>query len=348
MHSNNHNTQSNNRRRPRTMMKSTLLLATSACLLGTANAFAVLPRQTAFRPSLPKSSISTTSSTYLSFSMTPLEVLSDFCMTPVEEVLSDSSLIQAEFANGMTHALLDFGSLFGNAPYRLRMAAVVGRLFVIGQDVQHEVLPDEMAFQLGLLAIACNGLVNTLLPKWKAHFMTPTLLTSKDRQAFRSLFRPAGVSWGAFKELHSESMDWVSVEAGEVILKENDTEDAVYWLHQGDVQVWSQETLTHHISGRQQVAGLGLFGENRLAKLLDSRSEKKSTGIKAVAGENGATLLRMNTTKLEKLLKHDQELTNAIHRLAFMGMQDKLDALLASPEEINSLQPALAQNRSAF
>jgi hypothetical protein len=304
-------------------MKHLLVVLAAVSLSSTANAFAMVPRQTPFavssRPGNPSLSPSR-----LSFSLTPLD-----------EILSDNDLIEAELCNGMTHALLDFTSLWGSAATRVRLATVLGRLFIIGQDFQHEMLPDEMVFQFVLLAVACQGLVNTLLPKWKAHFLTPSLLTFPDRQAFRSLFRPAGVSWVNFKELHAESMDWVTVEPGHVILQdhENETQDAVYWLYQGDVQVWSQDTLSHSISGRPEVAGLGLLGEGRLAKLLDSRSSKnpsskKSTGLKVVAGDNGATLLRMNTTKLEKLVRHDQELTHAIHRLAFMGMQDKLDALL--------------------
>lgn len=307
-------------RRQRRTMKL-LLIVTGACLISTAHAFASLPGNPMRK--LTNNPISSTTTSSLSFSITPFD-----------EVLFDSELIQAEFCNGMTHALLDFTTLWGGAATRVRLAAVIGRLFVLGQDLHHDVLPDELAFQLGLLAVACHGLASTIIPKWKAHFLTPAFMTFQDRQAFRSLFRPAGVSWINFKELHSGAMDWVTVEPGHVILNENETdgEDAVYWLYQGDVQVWSQDTFSHNISGRPEVAGLGLFGENRLAKLLDSRSSKKitkkSVTLKTVAGENGATLLRMNTTKLEKLLRHDQDLTHAVHRLAFMGMQDKLDALL--------------------
>jgi hypothetical protein len=271
-------------------------------------------------------------------------------------LVADSSVVKAELMNGAIHATLDFTALWGAATLAIRSAAVIGRVLVVASDVSNgrEVLPDELAFQFGLLVIACNALANSALPKIKAS-LAPPLLTSQDRHAFRALFRPAGITWNQFKELNLCAMDWVTLEKGQIITSDEieglDGNDAVFWLYQGDVEIHSNDKLLHDISrlGKSQkdshAAGLGLLGEMRLAKLLDGqnsskKTKNKTTGEKkdessrrmtAIVGESGATLLRMNTTKIEKLLKHDQELTNSVNRLVFKGMQDKLNALLLKP-----------------
>lgn len=272
------------------------------------------------------------------------------------------TMVQAEIYNGMVHGLLDFASLFGGATLLVRTAAVVGRLFVLGADVGHastdagSVLPDELVIQVGLLGFALYQVTRTAGPKIQA-WLAPPLLTGADRYAYRTLFRPAGVTWYQYKQLSVNSMDWITVEPGHVIVDESEgastgdsdsgnssDNDAVYWLHQGDVQMvnTSNGDLMHKISSNQpkEVAGLGLLGEMKLARLVDHSSStspkrKKNASkninnhaIKAVAGPSGATLLRMNTTKLGRLLRHDQELSSSVSRLAFKGMQDKLDALL--------------------
>jgi hypothetical protein len=272
------------------------------------------------------------------------------------ELLSDSELVQAEVMNGMTHALLDFTTLFGGATLAMRLTAVIGRLFVVAQDVVpgRELLPGELVFQFFLLAVSCHALASVSLPK--IHANMAGLMTSQDRKAFRSLFRPAGISWSQYKELHLCSMDWVTVEPGHVILTEDPEgsgDDAVYWLHSGNVHMESNGAILHNVSslkqeqdkasGRNMPAGLRLLGEKRLADLLDSRrknysgkdsilgtsgTSSTSPNLTAIAGDSGATLLRMNTTKLQKHLQHDPDLTSLISRLAFQGMQDKLDALL--------------------
>jgi hypothetical protein len=288
--------------------------------------------------------LSTSASPSPSLSMLPSSLLPS-------ELLSDSELVQAEVMNGMTHALLDFTTLFGGATVAIRLTSVIGRLFVVAQDVVpgRDILPGELVFQLFLLAVSCHALASASLPKIQAQMAG--LMTSQDRQAFRSLFRPAGISWSQYKELHLCSMDWVTVEPGHVILTEeadSSGDDAVYWLYSGVVHMESQGAILHNISslkqqdcGRNMPAGLRLLGEKRLAHLLNSRrlnfSKESTTGtsitsasrnVTAVAGDSGATLLRMNTTKLQKHLQHDPDLTSLISRLAFQGMQDKLDALL--------------------
>ena len=362
-----------------------LLAVLGLCLATPTNGFAVKPASAATRTAtrstrMPTNALfspSTTATASAPLSMVPLP---DFDLSLPTELLafsnvnalssnskSDSipnNLVQAEVMNGMTHALLDFASLFGGATLLVRLATVVGRLCVVGVDVGRatadasSILPDELGIQLGLLGFAVYQVMNTAGPKIQAQW-APRLLTAADRQAYRMLFRPAGISWHQYRQLSVSAMDWVTVEPGHVIVDESSTnnnsnsQEAVYWLHQGDVEMFntSDNAFLHQISSDhpKEVAGLGLLGEMKLANLLDrprrttvtengenssssskknKKSHQKSTAMKAVAGPEGATLLRMNTTKLARLLRHDQELSSSMNRLAFKGMQDKLDALL--------------------
>ena len=358
-----------------------LLAILGLCLASPTNGFAVKPASAAARttvrskrtPTHPLFTPLTTTIASAPLSMVPLP---DFDLSLPTELLAFSNpnalnsntnsntnnLVQAEVMNGMTHALLDFASLFGGATLLVRLATVIGRLCVVGVDVGHatadasSVLPDELGIQLGLLGFAVYQVMNTAGPKIQAQW-APRLLTAADRQAYRMLFRPAGISWHQYRQLLVSAMDWVTVEPGQVIVDESPTsnnsnsQDAVYWLHQGDVEMFntSDNAFLHQISSDhpKEVAGLGLLGEMKLANLLDrprrvtttengdansskkkKKGQQKSTAMKAVAGPEGATLLRMNTAKLARLLRHDQELSSSMNRLAFKGMQDKLDALL--------------------
>ena len=175
----------------------------------------------------------------LDLSFLPTELLTNSnSNSPTTTTTATSNLVQAEVLNGVTHALLDFASLFGGATLLVRMAAVVGRLCVVGVDVGHatadasSVLPDELPFQLGMLGFALYQMTSTLCPKIQA-LLAPPLLTGADRQAFRVLFRPAGITWQQYRQLSVSSMDWVTVEPGHVIVDESSTsgtttcEDAV-------------------------------------------------------------------------------------------------------------------------
>ncbi|CAB9497249.1 expressed unknown protein [Seminavis robusta] len=314
-----------------TTMRLTLFMG---LCLAQADAFTVMP-SSATRLSRPFGALpmKTTATPTSSLSLFPMSISSELSSFS-SELLSNEDLVQDEFMNGMTHALLDFTTLWGATTVVIRLATVIGRIFILAQDLDHDVLPDELAFQIFLFAVACHGLITASLPKIQAHLEVPHLMTFPDRQAFRSIFRPAGISWSQYKELHLSSMDWVTVEPGQVILANEEEQDAVYWLYQGNVSVQGN-TSTHNVCSQNHAPGLRLLGEKRLAMLLDSRQRraetkttKSSSQVAAVAGEHGAKLLRMNTTKLEKHLKRDPDLNSSLSRLAFQGMQDKLDALL--------------------
>jgi hypothetical protein len=67
----------------------------------------------------------------------------------------------------------------------------------------------------------------------------------------------------------------------------------------------------------------------------DKKSKVTSTGAapslpvsRFVVGPNGATVLRISTHKLLKLMKNDSELSASIQRLVLIAMQEKLSRML--------------------
>lgn len=222
---------------------------------------------------------------------------------------ADSS---AEGMNIMSHFFLDFPGAMARATVAAKAAEVAGRLFVLGQGMLpgHEMMHDELAFQVAFLAVSCNALYQTVMPKIKASqaskFMTPA-----DRKAFRDLFKPAGLSWAQFRETSLDSMEWVELNPGQVLDNDN-----AYWLYQGDVEVDGEAAVN-----------TGLLGEDHIAKTLgllngDSASSKPK---QQVVGANGATVLKMKTQELERLMKHDQGLKSSVTRLLFNNMQAKIE-----------------------
>ena len=183
--------------------------------------------------------------------------------------------------------------------------------------------PDELAFQLGLLGLACHSLYHAAMPKIQAS-KGCILMTSKDRLAYRSIFRAAGFSWQQFREISLQSMDWVTVEPGQLILDELE-EDAVFWLYEGHVDVRHESELVQRLSPDDTSC---LLGEQHLASLLAGRSAASTASSKSyVAGESGATLLRMDVPKLGRFLRHNDDMANNFGRLAFNSMQDRLNSL---------------------
>lgn len=246
-------------------------------------------------------------------------------------LFGETDILEEEVTNGMTHALLDFGSFWSENAWLIKFLAFVGRIVVLGHSLIHgEVMPDELAFQLGFLGLSCHSLYQATIPKLEAR-KASIYMTPMDRLAFRTLFRSAGFSWQQFREIHTQSMEWVTVEAGETILDEA-KDNAAFWLYQGEVHIKSEDKIVYGVNCEEhKKSGMSLFGEKRLAGLLDnspSFAEDQTSNAKSyVAGEAGATLLRIDVPKLGRFLRHHDELTNNFGRLAFNAMQDKLNTL---------------------
>jgi hypothetical protein len=167
-----------------------------------------------------------------------------------------------------------------------------------------------------------------------------TSLSVRDRRAFTQLFSEVDVSALQFKTLlTSQALEWIELKHDEQVHLNG---DYMYWLHSGsilsslhDQNTSTEDNATMQISHR-------MFGEVHFAKALEESMFKhnkkmaKADKIKAsedsnppvqetlAAGPNGAVLLRMSTSKLLKLMDHDDQLFNSINRLILLCMQEKL------------------------
>lgn len=320
------------------MLKETAAVMLCVCL-GAAQAFTTMPsathKATTTMNMLPGFSSFFPSGLSITEAPVPEECLIDF---PANSEIAEScagflseGVLEEEVTNGVTHALLDFGSFWSENPLLIKGLSVVGRLVVLHHMMSHgqQVLPDELVFQLGILGLSCNSLFQAANTKIEAR-KASLLMTGRDRLAFRSIFRSAGLTWHQFREVHVQAMSWVTVEPGQVIMDEA-KDDATFWLYQGEAHIKSEGKVIHTITSNDKNSYLGLIGEKRLVSVMttgSAKDEEQITNAKSyVAGEDGVTLLRMDMPKLSHYLKHNHEMTTSFGRLAFDAMQSKLKAL---------------------
>ena len=243
-----------------------------------------------------------------------------------------TTAIEADAMNWMAHALLDFSGRWTQATVTLRSAEVIGRLMILGQTLLpgHHMLPDELVIQLGFLAISSNALYKVVEPKIKAS-KESKFLTAPDRKAFRSLFKPAGISWEKYRELHLDTMEWVNLKPGEVILSnESKDDDAMFWLYDGEADLECGHIGSRTLSAKDTLGSSLLFGDERLAEALEFSAVSSddcnaaSTKTTVVSGAAGARLLKISISNLKEALKYDKALTPSVNRLLFHSLQEKL------------------------
>ena len=232
--------------------------------------------------------------------------------------------VEAEVLTDLAHMTLDVATLFGPSKLGIRMSTIIGRLCVMAADYvpDHIIVPEEMVFQTAMLCLASIGLCKSALPLLLAAGSSVSLRQGK---VYRNLFQPTGMSWHQFKAMDVLCMDWVSVDAGEIL----DATKHVYWLYSGNVVVSEEEQRHYNVTA---VAGKSsaeaVFGEVQLItkKKSSSESPEPVPSTKIQAGFQGATLLRIDVPKLRVLLKADKELEDCMRTLAFQSLQSKLTA----------------------
>jgi hypothetical protein len=189
--------------------------------------------------------------------------------------------------------------------------------------------------------------------------MMAALLTSslsvRDRRAYALLFRTVGLTILQFKTLlASRTLDWIEYLPNESVEL---TGEYIYFLYSGDVTtpVTSNKTGTSNdVVGGADITHTScvsdrIFGDIQFAKVLEtsvynrarmniksdrkSRNQENSSSQEAspsscVVGSNGASVLRIFTPKLLKLMENDDELSITIQRLVLLCMQKKLSSAL--------------------
>jgi hypothetical protein len=318
-----------------------LLLSTPAILLATAslgrtNAFAIQTSRLNRDPHTKRSA---------PLQMTPLLEPSAFSLaSPLLSIALMPSLspmdpfIEAELFNDAAHIALDLTALLGPATLAIRVAAVIGRIFAMASDYvpDHSMNPEEFAFQITMLIVSVTALGQSLQPMLMGLNQE---LTMRDRKCFASLFRPAGVSWMQYKVLSSVALEWTEVNPGAIITTDEESSELgvdvhkkLYWLYSGDVDIQSKGEILQSIAPKSAhlLGDLSIFAPTSTStSSTSSKNHQDFPKTTAKAGSKGATLLRIDTKQLKKLMKNDAKLDNAVRNMLFDGMQERIASLLS-------------------
>lgn len=271
---------------------------------------------------------------------------------------SDVVTVETQVLNDMSHLGIDLASFFIPSLLLLRIAAIIGRICTITADYipDHVIVPEELAFQIAMLCLACSGLIKSALIPAAALVYNATSV--KDGRAYGSIFQPAGTSWSQYKALSvCGALEWITLQAGDTLnvsstrkdesSHNEDDEDYMYWLYSGDVVVKtdSDELVYAISSGKKASASLhrGFFGEQRLLQRLgkipkpqparsssknqrDATSKPIAIGNRVAVTSSTATMLRISTRRLQMLMELDPTLAESMRTLVFQGMEAKLHA----------------------
>ena len=140
-------------------------------------------------------------------------------------------------------------------------------------------------------------------------------VSSRDKQAYEDLFEPIGLSWLHYNALkHNGAFEWINLipnkklylsTSSQNINKRSDLkeltrralENEIYWVHEGST---SNENASNLVFS---------------SDIFESTSNERSI----IAGDNGATMLKINSHKISKLLESDTKLESCMQSLIFIG-----------------------------
>ena len=161
-----------------------------------------------------------------------------------------SPLIEADVLNDMA-LTLELARFFGPANLTIRVAAVLGRIAAMGADYlpDHFMHMEELVFQCFMLGLSWMALVKSAMPVILS--ILASNITLRDGKAFSLLFGPVGMTWPQYKTLSATTLDWVTVEPGEIVTSDelspldavNDEcriDKYICWLYAGETVVESQ------------------------------------------------------------------------------------------------------------
>ena len=225
---------------------------------------------------------------------------------------------------------------------------------------------DEWAFQASMLAMSIYLFARSAAPLMNA-VLSITSFSVRDRRAYAILFQDVGLSVLQFKSLLvSTTLDWIDLKprdttdldgeymyflySGEATMSTSSsgasrtTKDDDVVIAEGGACEDDSSEVSERLDVRSRIIGDLQFATRLEASVYktsstNSKSDKKSkitsTGAapslpvsRFVVGPNGATVLRISTHKLLKLMKNDSELSASIQRLVLIAMQEKLSRML--------------------
>jgi hypothetical protein len=289
---------------------------------------------------------------------TPFQLFSTPSSSPIlspivsaTQMISSDPHLEAEVLSDVSHVALDFTTLLSPNTAVIRLFTLVGRVLVISSDyIQDQYIsPDEWVFQIFMLALSTRSFLRSVRPMIAVAASNSTL-TVRDRKAYSLLFDIIGMSMLQFKTLlTSKTLEWVQLGPNEEMQLNG---EYMYWLYSGDTSSSTPgdcNSTSNSISSR-------IFGEVHFARKLQEQLPKKkskkkveSTEVapeasepkkrKIYAGQDGAVLLRISTSKLLELMNDDSELSVAVQRLVLLCMQEKLTISCEEEDMKNSSIP---------
>ncbi|KAL7533668.1 hypothetical protein ACHAWF_004582 [Thalassiosira exigua] len=277
-----------------------------------------------------------------------------FCATA--KLIPSDPQVEAGLLNDVSQIALDVSTFISPNTVWLRLCNMIGRILVLSSDyVQADhVATDEWVFQASMLVLSMQLFLRSAWPLMVALVSTSTL-SVRDRRAYARLFDSVGLTVLQFKTLLAScAVDWVDFAPNSLVEL---NEEQLYVLYSGDA---NEEDFTRAAANDSSACvkerlrhGTRTFGEVQFAKALDTFVHKKSKKISKssktssrsiaanstissqgcfVVGPNGATMLRITTPKLLKLMENDDELSSSMQRLVLRCMQEKLSS---SQSELN-------------
>ena len=291
----------------------------------------------------------------------PTSASFDIVRTASRFISSDTEL-EVEILNDISHVALDASTFLSPNTAWLRLCNVIGRILILSSDyIQSDVMnitPDEWVFESIMLAISTQLFLKSAAPLMLAAFSSS--LSVRDRRAYYLLFEAVGLTILQFKSLiASKTLDWVEYEPNETV----EIGEYMYFLYSGEAGDKKEAItlnmgassssrlsiqMTEKSSDSSTRISNRIFGDVQFAEALEaaasektkktSKSKKGKANMKQgtnststsqarsfVVGSTGAVMLRISTSKLLKLMKDDNELTNSIQRLVLLYMQERLN-----------------------
>lgn len=241
--------------------------------------------------------------------------------------------LQATALSDMALALDVASFLTPEASMVAHLLAVVGRLLCITSDYlpDHTTMPDELSFQMTMLGMSVQLLAKSAVPLLDSAFVPSSM---QDKRAYCALFREFGVSWSQYKSA-SAAFDWVDVKPN----TEFDTKDDeyFYWLYDGDIEVGINGAVKQVRKRRgswkkESSSGIDLLGNVKYGNPYETSKDAGTESAKLEqdklqVGENGATLLRINSKKLSDQLSGDRKMNKSFRSLMVNSMQKRIQTL---------------------
>jgi len=269
-------------------------------------------------------------------------------LIPGFETTLENQAIESNMFAIMSHIGLDFGSYLSDKTEAIQLIILIGRLSSLISDYlpDHHIQPDDLIIQLymlyfssRLLIRSCTSMISTL----------QNSLSFEELRLYSKIFKPAGVSILQYRVLASKCFEWKEVPPYSILSFE-DEDDISCMLYQGkiDINVQVDQYPLHRrcsdrsMSNIQSIDAFGFFDDLVFAQRICSTNpldDSMDTSIdneqrqsseyypqtnKITAGEDGALLLKINTTEMLKLVVTDDRFLNAIKSISFARMHGKL------------------------